>query len=205
MCRSDFDSQPLNTSEHQHPSTSCSSLQTAMESGLPEGWEVRHSKSRNLPYYFNAANSDSRWEPPQGTNSDKLALYMATHHSTDNPSSTTSSTKGNKIRTSHLLIKHAGSRRPSSWKDPVITRSKDEATSILLTHEARIRAGGVTLGEIAVTESDCSSARKAGDLGFFGRGEMQKPYEDAAYSLQPGEMSGVIETDSGVHLILRTA
>lgn len=176
-----------------------------MESGLPEGWEVRHSKSRNLPYYFHAATSDSRWEPPQGTASDKLALYMAAHHSTDQATSSTSSKGGDKIRASHLLIKHAGSRRPSSWKDPTITRSKDEATGILLGHEARIRAGGVTLSEIAVTESDCSSARKGGDLGFFGRGEMQKAFEEATYALQPGQMSGVIETDSGVHLIERTA
>lgn len=130
---------------------------------------------------------------------------MAAHHSTDNPTTTSSSTKGDKIRASHLLIKHAGSRRPSSWKEPTISRSKDEATSILLAHETRIRAGGATLGEIAVTESDCSSARKAGDLGFFGRGEMQKAFEDAAYALQPGQMSGVVETDSGMHLIQRTA
>lgn len=175
-----------------------------MESGLPEGWEIRHSKSRNLPYYFNAATADSRWEPPHGTNSDKLALYMAAHHSTDNPSSS-SSVKGEKIRASHLLIKHSGSRRPSSWKEPNITRSKEEATSILLAHEARIRAGSATLGDIAVTESDCSSARKSGDLGLFGRGEMQKAFEEAAYALKPGELSGVVDTDSGVHLIERTA
>ncbi|CCG80790.1 Peptidyl-prolyl cis/trans isomerase [Taphrina deformans PYCC 5710] len=175
-----------------------------MDSGLPGGWEIRHSKSRNLPYYFNAATSDSRWEPPHGTDSDKLALYMATHHSSDAPS-TTASAKGDKIRAAHLLIKHSGSRRPSSWKEPNITRSKHEATSILLGHEARIRAGGPSLSDVAVTESDCSSARKGGDLGFFGRGEMQKPFEEAAYALQVGEMSGVVETDSGVHLIMRTA
>lgn len=183
-----------------------------MESGLPSGWEIRHSKSRNLPYYFNASTSDSRWEPPQGTNSDKLALYMAAHHSSDGPAAATTSTtttitnaKGEKIRASHLLIKHAGSRRPSSWKEQEITRSKEDAMRILLAHEARIRAGGLTLADVAVTESDCSSARKGGDLGFFGRGEMQKAFEEAAYALQPGEMSGVIETDSGVHLVERTA
>ena len=52
-------------------------------------------------------------------------------------------------------------------------------------------------------ESDCSSARKGGDLGFFGRGEMQKAFEDAAFALQPGQLSGPVETESGVHLIQR--
>jgi hypothetical protein len=39
--------------------------------------------------------------------------------------------------------------------------------------------------------------------GFFGRGEMQKEFEDAAFALQPGQVSGIVETASGVHLIER--
>jgi parvulin-like peptidyl-prolyl isomerase len=39
--------------------------------------------------------------------------------------------------------------------------------------------------------------------GFFGRGEMQKEFEDAAFALQPGQVSSIIETASGVHLIER--
>lgn len=53
--------------------------------------------------------------------------------------------------------------------------------------------------------SDCSSARQGGDLGFFGRGQMQKPFEEATYALPVGGMSGVVQTDSGTHIILRTA
>ena len=41
------------------------------------------------------------------------------------------------------------------------------------------------------------------DSGYFGRGEMQKEFEDAAFALQPGQMSGIVETASGVHLIKR--
>ena len=75
---------------------------------------------------------------------------------------------------------------------------------LILTHEARIRGGITTLAELAVTESDCPSARKGGDLGWFGRGEMQPEFESAAFGLNVGEMSGVIETASGLHLIERT-
>ena len=42
---------------------------------------MRHSNSKNLPYYFNAAEKVSRWEPPPGTDTDKLKHYMASHHS----------------------------------------------------------------------------------------------------------------------------
>ncbi len=51
------------------------------ETGLPPNWEVRHSNSKNLPYYFNSAEKSSRWEPPAGTDTDKLKSYMAKYHS----------------------------------------------------------------------------------------------------------------------------
>jgi peptidyl-prolyl cis-trans isomerase NIMA-interacting 1 len=108
-----------------------------------------------------------------------------------------------KIRAAHLLIKHKESRRPSSWKEQNITRTKDEAIAILKGHESAINSGSTTLGDLAVSESDCSSARKRGDLGFFGKGQMQKEFEDAAFALSPGQMSSVVETASGVHLIQR--
>jgi NIMA-interacting peptidyl-prolyl cis-trans isomerase 1 len=73
----------------------------------------------------------------------------------------------------------------------------------ILGHEARIRSGQISLGDLAIKESDCSSARKMGDLGFFGRGDMQKEFEEAAFQLKPGEVSHVVETASGLHLIER--
>ncbi|CEJ61044.1 Putative Peptidyl-prolyl cis/trans isomerase [Penicillium brasilianum] len=170
--------------------------------GLPAGWEVRHSNSKNLPYYFNPATKESRWEPPADTDTETLKEYMATHHSAANHNDVGGQGEG-KIRCSHLLVKHRDSRRPSSWREAEITRSKEEAIEILKGHERRIQSGEATLGDIAVSESDCSSARKKGDLGFFGHGEMQKEFEDAAFALQPGQVSGVVETASGVHLIQR--
>lgn len=82
--------------------------------------------------------------------------------------------KEGKIRASHLLVKHKNSRRPSSWRDADITRTKKEAISILEGYEERIRSGEITLGDLAVTESDCSSARKKGDLSVSDRMIWQK-------------------------------
>lgn len=74
---------------------------------------------------------------------------------------------------------------------------------IIKGHEQTIQSGASTLGDLAPTESDCSSARKRGDLGYFGRGEMQKEFEDVAFTLKVGELSDVVSTASGLHLIER--
>ena len=174
----------------------------ASETGLPAGWEVRHSQSKGLPYYFNPTASDSRWEPPEGSNVEMLKAYMAQHHSSANVRVNEKATDG-KIRAAHLLVKHRDSRRPSSWKETYITRTKEEAIEMLKGYEEQIRSGQTSLGDLAKSESDCSSARKNGDLGFFGPNMMQKEFENAAFALKPGEISGIVETDSGVHLIER--
>ena len=145
------------------------------DTGLPTSWEVRHSNSKNLPYYFNASTKESRWEPPPGTDAEKLKTYMAQHHSAPaNPSLSLLSSSGGgagsrdgKIRAAHLLVKHRDSRRPSSWKEPEIRRSKEEAVDILRGYEGRIKSGEISLGDLATSESDCTSARKKGDLSEF--------------------------------------
>ena len=64
--------------------------------------------------------------------------------------------------------------------------------------------------ELAAKYSDCSSARPKpfpgavpGDLGWFGKGKMQPEFENAALELQVGELSGIVESKSGVHIIWR--
>lgn len=129
---------------------------------------MRHSNSKNLPYYFNSETKESRWGPPTGTETDKLKSYMSQYlGSTGGGSLGSTGTTGNtegKIRAAHLLVKHSGSRRPASWREAEITRSKEESMEIIRGHEARIRNGETSLGELATTESDCSSAKKRGDL-----------------------------------------
>lgn len=114
------------------------------------------------------------------------------------------------VRARHILIKHSGSRKLSSWRDPngieMRQRSKEDAIAIL--RDLQNRWGGIppeaVFADVASKMSDCSSANRGGDLGSFPRGKMQRSFDKAAFALNRGEVSGVIDTDSGVHLIMRT-
>jgi NIMA-interacting peptidyl-prolyl cis-trans isomerase 1 len=115
------------------------------------------------------------------------------------------------VSASHILVKHKGSRRVASWKDPegveIKKRSIEDALKTLRSFEAELNAAPdlkKAFAELAKKNSDCSSAANGGDLGTFGRGEMQAPFEEATFGLKVGQMSGIVQTESGAHLILRT-
>ena len=57
-------------------------------------------------------------------------------------------------------------------------------------------------GKVAGEVSECSSKKKGGELGYFTRGKMVKEFEDAAFSTPPGQISGIIKTVHGYHIIL---
>jgi len=88
-----------------------------------------------------------------------------------------------------------------------VTTSPEDAKKELEQYEARIIQEGVdsAFPKYAQQRSDCSSFRKNGDLGFFGQGMMQRPFEEASFALAPGQMSGIVSTESGYHLIYRIA
>eukprot|EP01089_Gocevia_fonbrunei_P022255 TRINITY_DN8934_c0_g1_i1.p1 TRINITY_DN8934_c0_g1~~TRINITY_DN8934_c0_g1_i1.p1 ORF type:complete len:155 (-),score=32.14 TRINITY_DN8934_c0_g1_i1:114-578(-) len=152
---------------------------------LPAGWVEKESRSHaGKIYYYNGATGESVWEKP---------------------TSSGSASSLSEVRASHLLVKHRGSRNPSSWKEPSVTRTKEEAIEKLKKFRQMIENKEISFEELASTESHCSSAKRGGDLGPFKRGAMQKPFEDATFALKVGEMSEIVDTDSGVHIILRTA
>lgn len=74
---------------------------------------------------------------------------------------------------------------------------------VIRKHQDSITRGETSLADLAMTESDDSSAKKGGDLGFFGRGSMQREFEEVAFGLGVGEISGIVSTASGLHLIER--
>jgi len=89
-------------------------------------------------------------------------------------------------------------------RNKTITRSKQEAINNIEQIKEQI-SSQEDFFRLAREYSECGSAANGGDLGEFGRGQMQKAFEDAAFALQVGEMSGLVDTDSGIHIILRLA
>lgn len=92
---------------------------------------------------------------------------------------------------------YKGSSRSSA------TRSKAEAEQKIAELKAQLD-GGADFAAVASSNSDCPSSAKGGDLGQFGKGQMVPAFETAAFSMAVGEVSGVVETDFGYHLIKRT-
>jgi len=170
-------------------------LPPATMSGIP--WEVKMSTSKGLPYFFNHETKTAQWEPPAGVSIQDIPGHELLDQEPTVPV--------NSVKASHLLVKHGGSRNPSSWKEPRITRPMDEAREILQGYQAQLQTDPSRFAELAREHSDCSSHTKGGDLGFFERGQMQKPFEDAAFALKIGQMSDIVSSPSGLHLILRTA
>lgn len=101
------------------------------------------------------------------------------------------------VRASHILLMYAGSARSTA------TRSKDEALSEINEIKSAVE-GGADFGEIAREKSDCPSGQQGGDLGWFSPGMMVPEFDDAAFALDVGDSSDVVETAFGYHLIQRT-
>jgi len=95
------------------------------------------------------------------------------------------------IQASHILIGVEG-------------RSKEDALAQIEDLKEQID-GGADFADLAREHSDCPSGRSGGDLGSFGRGAMVPTFDEAAFGLEDGEISGPVETDFGYHLIQRTA
>ena len=101
------------------------------------------------------------------------------------------------VRASHILLMYQGSERSTA------TRSKEEAQKSIQALKQQLDQGG-DFAALAKQHSDCPSGSQGGDLGAFGKGQMVPAFEQAAFGLEVGSTSDVIETPFGYHLIHRT-
>jgi peptidyl-prolyl cis-trans isomerase C len=99
---------------------------------------------------------------------------------------------GERVRASHILV-----RIPEGATAPGKEELRKKAESLL----QRVRAKEDFAALAKQSSEDPGSARNGGDLGAFGRGQMVPPFEQAAFALKPGEVSGIVETPFGYHII----
>ena len=98
-------------------------------------------------------------------------------------------------KASHVLIQLAGDAKPEE-----VEKAKAKAQEVLTKARA-----GEAFEKLAETYSDDpGSAKQGGDLGFFGRGVMDKAFEDAAFALEKGAISDVVRSGFGFHIIKLT-
>ncbi|MBN1645192.1 peptidylprolyl isomerase [Candidatus Woesearchaeota archaeon] len=78
----------------------------------------------------------------------------------------------------------------------ILVKTEQEAFGILYDLKQ-----GMDFDDIAKARSICPSGKKGGDLGWFGRNQMVKEFETAAFNLKPGELSKPVKTQFGYHII----
>jgi parvulin-like peptidyl-prolyl isomerase len=107
-----------------------------------------------------------------------------------------------KIGASHILVSFKGARGAA----PTVVRTKDQAKK--RAQEVMKKAKGPGTPDFAALakkySDDPGSGPKGGDLGLFSRASMVKPFSDAAFALKQGDVSEIVESDFGFHVIKRT-
>ncbi|MCX5852184.1 MAG: peptidylprolyl isomerase [Deltaproteobacteria bacterium] len=95
------------------------------------------------------------------------------------------------VKASHILIK---------VDEKADKATKEKARKTIEDIQKKVKKGG-DFAALAKESSQCPSAPKGGDLGYFRRGQMVKPFEDAAFAMKQGQVSDIVETQFGYHLI----
>jgi hypothetical protein len=99
----------------------------------------------------------------------------------------------------HILIQYIGCKRA----DAKIVRTREQALKVAEEVERRLKAGDDFAHLVVDFSDEPNASSRGGSLGRFGHGVMDKVFENAAFKLKPGEISPVIETSFGFHVIQR--
>jgi peptidyl-prolyl cis-trans isomerase C len=99
-----------------------------------------------------------------------------------------------RVKASHILLQ-------VNQNDPETTRAAKKAEAQRILGEIK---KGADFADLARRFSDCPSKQQGGDLGYFERGRMDPVFEKAAFGLKTGQMSGIVETQFGYHIIKTT-
>jgi parvulin-like peptidyl-prolyl isomerase len=106
-----------------------------------------------------------------------------------------------RVAASHILIAYAG----AYGADSTVTRSREDAAKLAGELCRRARLQGANFAALAREYSDEPTGKNGGYLDVFPRGLMIKPFEDAAFGMEVGQVSDVVETPLGFHVIKREA
>jgi hypothetical protein len=132
---------------------------------------------------------------------------IATHSTTGDAAVTTKPVNATldasvptEISARHLLVSYKGSLRAP----PGIGRTKEEARARAAEAEKRAKAGEDFVALVKQYSDEPGAGDRGGDLGKFDRQSMVPAFANAAFALKVGEISGVVETQFGFHVIMRT-
>jgi protein-disulfide isomerase len=102
-------------------------------------------------------------------------------------------------RAKHILVQYKGAQ----GAPPTVTRTQEEARALAEQLLTQLSQPGADFAQLAREKSDCPSREQGGELGRFTRGDLVPQFEAALFALRVGELSGVVETPFGYHLIVR--
>jgi peptidyl-prolyl cis-trans isomerase NIMA-interacting 1 len=105
-----------------------------------------------------------------------------------------------KITAKHILVKYAGAKKAP----PTVTRTREEACLRALEAREKLEQGMPFADAVSSYSEEPGAATREGTLGAIQRADVVPPFADAAFELGRGEVSHVVETDYGFHIIMRT-
>lgn len=146
---------------------------------LPKYWEIRECKDYpGRCYFYNSLSGDSTWVRPVYPTPKNTMIYV-----------------------SQILIKTEKSRKPETKNGPV-TRTVEEGINQLKEIREKIASDKSKFPEIANEVSDVDE-KNGGDLGWIEYDDVPPQFAEAAWNLQLNELSDIVQTELGLHLIIR--